>query len=163
VTDVSILDSIRARAQPIPLDATGRLRWQQRMNAMPALTMMGVVLDLTDPAIVRFTLGSVQEHHMGGLNSRAVNGAVIAAMFDAALGVAGSLQVPGQRAGTVELSIKLMRPAMEAPLEAYGIAVKKTPHLVFTEAELHASGRLCATATGIVALASHPKDGDDYW
>ncbi len=158
-----IMDSIRLHAQAIPLDAAERLRWQERMNALPAMRLMGTHLNLEDAAVVRITLANVVEHHLGGLATRAVNGAVIAGMFDAALGIAGTLQFPGQRAGTVELSIKLMRPVFEAPLEVLGVAVKRTPHLVFTEAELHADGRLCASATGIVAVASNPKDGDDYW
>jgi len=163
VADSSIMDSLRLRAQPIPLEAAERGRWQARMNGMPAMALMGAELNLEDPAIVRLTLASVGVQHQGGLGTRAVNGAVIAALFDAALGFAGTLQFPGQRAGTVELSIKLMRPAFEAPLEVLGAAVRRTAHLVFTEAELHADGRLCASATGIVAVASSPKDGDDYW
>lgn len=159
----SVIEALRARAQAIPLDADGRERWQARMNALPAMALMGATLNLEDPAVVRLTLSSVGAQHQGGLGTRAVNGAVIAALFDAALGTAGTLQFPGQRAGTVELSIKLMRPAFEAPLEVLGVAVKRTAHLAFTEAELHAGGRLCASASGIVAVASTPKDGDDYW
>ena len=159
----SMMDALRLRAQPIPLDALERERWAERMNGLPAMGLMGARLNLEDPAVVRLTLASVSAQHLGGLGTRAVNGAVIAALFDAALGIAGTLQFPGQRAGTVELSIKLMRPAFEAPLEVLGAAVKRTAHLAFTEAELHADGRLCAIATGIVAVASTPKDGDDYW
>ncbi len=157
------LEALRPRAQPIPLEAVDRARWQERMNALPGMRLMGAVLDLGDPQVVRLRLDRVAEHHLGGLGTRAVNGAVIAGLFDAALGVAGTLQFPGQRAGTVELAIKLMRPAFEAPIEVLGIAVRRTAHLAFTEAELHAGGRRCATATGIVAVASSPKDGDDYW
>jgi acyl-coenzyme A thioesterase PaaI-like protein len=157
------ISALRDRAQPIPLEELDRHAWAARMNALPATRLMGGVFDLADAAVVRLKLGTVAEHHLGGLGTRAINGAVIAAMFDAALGVAGTLQFPGQRAGTVELSIKLMRPAFEAPLEMLAIAVKRTPHLAFTEAELHADGRRCALATGIVAVANNLKDGDSYW
>ena len=157
------LEALRARAQPIPIDAAARQAFAARMNGLAATRMMGGHFDLGDAAVVRLRLATVAEHHLGGLDSRAVNGAVIAAMFDAALGIAGTLQLAGHRAGTIELSIKLMRPAFEAPLEVLAIAVKRTPHLAFTEAELHAAGRLCAIATGIVAVASSPKDGDSYW
>ena len=159
----SPLEGLRLRAQPIPLDADGRRRWQERMNALPGMRLMGAALDLSDAAVVRLTLSQVRDEHLGGLGTRAVNGAVIAGLFDAALGVAGTLQFPGQRAGTVELAIKLMRPAFEAPLEVFGIAVRRTPHLAFTEAELHAGGRRCASASGLVAIASSPKAGEDFW
>lgn len=157
------LDGLKLRAQPIPLDAAERQRWQERMNGLPGMRLIGAALDLSDAAVVRLTLSEVREEHLGGLGTRAVNGAVIAGLFDTALGVAGTLQFPGQRAGTIELAVKLMRPALEAPLEVLGIAVRRTSHLAFTEAELHAGGRRCASATGIVAIASSPKDGDDFW
>lgn len=157
-------DALRARALPVPLDEPARAAWADRMNRMPAMRLLGAVLDLSDPALVALRLSSVDEHHMGGLGTRAVNGAIIAGMFDGALGVAGVLQFAGRRAGTVELSIKLMRPAFEAPLEAYALCIKRTPHLAFTEAELYSDGRLCAAASGIVAVTSQPKDGDaDYF
>ncbi|MBS0396614.1 MAG: PaaI family thioesterase, partial [Proteobacteria bacterium] len=105
----------------------------------------------------------VADHHLGGLGTRAVNGAVIAGLFDVALGLAGTLQFAGQRAGTIELSIKLMRPAFEAPLEVLAVALKRTPHLAFTEAELYADERLCAVASGIVAVASSQPEGGSVW
>ena len=161
--DATPIDALRPRAQPIALDAAVRRGWQERLNALPATRLIGGRFDLADPAVVRLSLPTVGAEHQGGLGTRAVNGAVIAGMFDAALGVAGTLQLPGQRAGTVELSIKLMRPAFEAPLEVLAIAVKRTPHLVFTEAELYADGRLCASATGIVAVASSQQEGETTW
>ena len=158
------LDALRARAQPIPLDAAARAAWAGRMNALPAMRTMGAALDLADEAIVAMRLETVAAHHLGGLGTKAVNGGVIAGLFDGALGVAGVLQFAGQRAGTVELSIKLMRPAFEAPLVVHGICVRRTAHLAFTEAALYADGRLCAAASGIVAVASTPPGGEDwYW
>ena len=157
------LEALRARAQPIALDLAERQAFAATMNALAATRLMGGHFELDDAAVVRLRLEAVAAHHQGGLGTRAVNGAVIAAMFDAALGVAGTLQFPGQRAGTVELSIKLLRPAFEAPLEVFAVAIKRTPHLAFTEAELQAAGKLCAIATGIVAVVSNPKDGDSYW
>ena len=157
------LAALRARAQPIPLDAGARRRFEERMNGLASMRLMGARLDLGDPDVVRIGLAAVAEHHLGGLGTNAVNGAVIAGLFDAALGVAGTLQFGGQRAGTVELSIKLMRPAFEPPLEVLAITVKHSPHLAFTAAELYSSDRLCAIATGIVALATSPQDGESYW
>ena len=158
-----LLVALRARALPIGLDAPARNEFAARMNALASVRMMGVRFDMADPAGVRLALATVPEHHQGGLGTRAVNGAVIAGMFDAALGVAGTCQLAGQRAGTVELSIKLMRPAFEAPIEVYAITLKQSPHLAFTEAELYAQGRLCAVASGIVAVASSPREDDSVW
>ncbi|HRP87858.1 MAG TPA: hotdog domain-containing protein, partial [Gammaproteobacteria bacterium] len=104
------LEALRARARPIPLDADARCAWAEQFNAMPAMSATGAALDLEDPALVRVHLSEVGPHHRGGMGSSAVNGAVIAGLFDAALGVAGVLQFAGRRAGTVELSVKFMRP-----------------------------------------------------
>jgi acyl-coenzyme A thioesterase PaaI-like protein len=157
------IEALRARAQPIPLDEAGRRQVAERMNGLASMRMIGARVDLADPCVVRLGLAEVAEHHLGGLGTRAVNGAVIAGLFDAALGVAGTLQFASQRAGTVELSIKLMRPAFEAPLEVLAIALKQSPHLAFTEAELYAQGRLCAVASGIVAVASSQPRGESFW
>jgi acyl-coenzyme A thioesterase PaaI-like protein len=156
-------EALRARAQPIPLDAAARGQVAARMNGLASMRMIGARFDLADPQVVRIGLAEVAEHHLGGLGTRAVNGAVIAGLFDAALGMAGTLQFGGQRAGTVELSIKLMRPAFEAPIEVLAIALKHSPHLAFTEAELYAEGRLCAVASGIVAVASSQPQGEAFW
>ena len=155
--------ALRARAQPIPLDATTRGEFAARMNGLASMRMMGARLELADPEVVRIGLAEVGEHHLGGLGTRAINGAVIAGLFDLALGVAGTVQFGGQRAGTVELSIKLMRPAFEAPIEVLAVALKRSPHLAFTEAELYADGRLCAVASGIVAVASSQRPGEAFW
>ena len=163
MTSNPAIEALRLRAQPIPLDAVVRAGWQERLNQLPATRLIGGCFDLGDETVVRLTLPTVGEQHLGGLGTRAVNGAVIAGMLDAALGIAGTLQFPGQRAGTVELSIKLMRPAFEAPLEVLAVAVKRTAHLAFTEAQLYADGRVCAIASGIVAIAASQKDGEAYW
>ncbi len=156
-------EALRARAQPIPLDAAARAQFAARMNGLASMRMMGARLDLEDPQVVRIGLAEVGEQHLGGLGTRAINGAVIAGLFDLALGVAGTVQFGGQRAGTVELSIKLMRPAFEAPIEVLSVALKRSPHLAFTEAELYAEGRLCAVASGIVAVASSQPQGETFW
>jgi acyl-coenzyme A thioesterase PaaI-like protein len=155
--------ALRVRAQPIPLDEASRRQIAARLNGLASMRMFGARVDLADPQVVRVGLAEVADHHLGGLGTRAVNGAVIAGLFDVALGVAGTLQFGGQRSGTVELSIKLMRPAFEAPLEVLAIALKHSPHLSFTEAELYAEGRLCAVASGIVAVASSQPQGESYW
>jgi len=165
VPDPTTLEALRLRALPFPIDAAARALWQTRLNELPVTRLYDTRFDLSDPAIVRLALETIGEQHLGGLGTHAVNGAVIAGMFDAALGVAGTLHHAARRVGTVELSIKLMRPVFDAPLEVLSIAVKCTPHLAFTSAELYGAGKLCATASGIVAVASGPKgrEPDAYW
>jgi hypothetical protein len=54
-------------------------------------------------------------------------------------------------------------PAFEAPLEVPAIALKRSPHLAFTDAERCAEGRAVAVASGIVALASSQPRRESVW
>lgn len=149
----SSLEALRARGRPIPMDATARQVWAGQFNALPGMSMMGATLDLSDPVVVRVHLSVVRPHHQGGMGSAAVNGAVIAGLFDAALGVAGVIQFPGRRAGTVELSVKFMRPTRGGSVDACAVTLKRAEDLAFMEGELWSAGKLCAVATGIVSTA----------
>lgn len=131
-----------------------RQDWQDRFNVIPAMKYMGCTLDISDDRVVAVHLPEIEPHHQGGLGTDAVNGAVLAGFFDCALGVAGVLQFPGRRAGTVELSIKFMRPTRGDSLTAYAVALKRSASLCFVESELYCGNRLCAVATGMVSTTS---------
>ena len=152
--DDTQLAGLRARAQVIPLEADARRTWAEQFNRLPGLTHFGLAIDLSDTLLVRVTLSTIAEHHTGGLRSHAVNGAVLAGLFDCALGVAGTLQFDTRRSGTCQLSMQFMRAVLDAPLEVFGACIKRTDNLAFTESALYSNGRLCATASGIVAVAA---------
>ncbi len=143
--------ALAARGLPIPLDEARRRRWQDEFNAHQGMQYIGCRLDLADPRVVRVHLPEIQPHHLGGLGTDAVNGAVLAGFFDIALGVAGVLQFPGQRAGTVDLSIKFMRPTLGNSVTAYAVALKRSENITFVESELYSGNRLCAIASGMVS------------
>ncbi|HVZ45009.1 MAG TPA: PaaI family thioesterase [Ramlibacter sp.] len=150
-------------AMDIPLDAAARRAWQDQFNQWPAVRHFALELDLSHSKAVRLVMHEQQPFHLGGSGDAgagggsAVNGAILASMFDGVLGVAGALQQPGRRAGTVELSIKFLRPVMGTP-SAFGWALKRTDTMVFVEAilldECH---RRCAQANGIVSAAASPS------
>jgi len=154
----SSLEALRARGRPIPMDAPARQAWAAQFNALPGMGMMGAALDLSDPVVVRVHLSEVRPHHQGGMGSAAVNGAVIAGLFDAALGVAGVIQFPGRRAGTVELSVKFLRPTRGASVDAWAVTLKRADDLAFMEGELWSEQKLCAIATGMVSTARGVAD-----
>ena len=157
------LAGMRASAQPIPLADAERQAWAEQFNRLPAVRHFETAIDLRDPALVRVVLERIGEHHLGGLRLRAVNGAVLAGLFDCALGVAGTLQFSDKRAGTCELSIKFMRAVFDAPIEAFAACVKRTDTLAFTTSTLFSNGRLCAMATGIVAVAADRAGEEAFW
>ena len=153
------MEAMRVRGLDMPLGSGDRRRWQDRFNAMPAMKFSGAVVDLDDPRLIRVILPKIETYHEGGLGGSAVNGAVICGMFDCALGVAGAQQFPGESTGTVELSIKMMRPARTAPLVFYAIATKRTLAICFAESKLFSGNRLCAHCTGMVAVAKKEQSG----
>lgn len=149
-------------AMAIPLDHDDRLLWQNNFNGWPVMRHLGTHLDLTHSRMARLTLDHLQPFHLGGAGNastgggQAINGAILAGMFDAALGVAGVLQLLGRRAATVDLSIKMFRPLMGSA-HAFGWAVRRGGSVVFTEAILlNEHGVRCAQATGIVCTAEGP-------
>lgn len=157
------LSGLRVRAQAIPLGESERAVWAEQFNRLPAVRRFETAIDLRDEAIVRVMLGTIHEHHLGGLRLRAVNGAVLAGLFDCALGVAGTLQFRDKRTGTCELSMKFMRAVFDAPIEVFAACVKRTDTLAFTESALYSNGRLCATATGMVAVAADRGGEEAFW
>jgi acyl-coenzyme A thioesterase PaaI-like protein len=157
------LEGLRQRARPIRLGESERLAWAEQFNRLPAMRRFDIAVDLRDAALVRVVLQAINDFHLGGLRLRAVHGAMLAGLFDCALGVAGSLQFLNQRSGTCELSMKFMRPVFDAPIEVFAACVKHTDTLAFTESSLYSSGRLCATATGMVAIASGRGGEESFW
>lgn len=65
----------------------------------------------------------------------------------------GRLARGAARPGTVELSVKFMRPTRGRSVDAYAIALKRAEGLAFMEGELWSESKLCAVATGIVSTA----------
>src|SRR6185295_16609275 len=150
-----LLEQLRPRAMPLPRTLEERTVWQSRFNEFPAAHQFGFTLDLSDSHIVRVVLPELQPYHRGGLGTPAVNGAVIAGMFDMGLGIAGTQQFPERPTGTVDLSIKLMRPTIGPQVTLYAWSTIKRTNVIFVEAELHdTTNGLCALGNGIVAVSS---------
>ena len=87
-----------------------RAEMAAQWNQHPGMQHLGATLDLSLPGLVRATIDPLQPFHRGGLGTDAVNGAVIAGMFDLVIGLAGYLHTRGRRAGVAQLSIQFLRP-----------------------------------------------------
>lgn len=141
---------------PFPLELNDRLAFQESFNRFPALIHLGARVDLADPHWVHAYVDEVQPYHRGGMGGEAVNGALLAALFDCALGVAGVLHLGGwkgdRRSGTIEMSVKILRSVFGSRVIARSAVVKKSKHIAFASGEiLDETGRICATATAIAA------------
>ena len=98
----------------------------------------------------------MQPQHRGGLGTEAVNGVVIAGVFDLTIGLAHFCTL-GRRSGTAQLNIHFIRPVLGDRFEILGRLVRAGRSLVFATADLHdEEGQLCARCDGIVAVVGEP-------
>ena len=142
------------------LTESQRAEMAAQWNQHPGMKHMGATLDLSIPGIVRATIDPLQPFHRGGLRTDAVNGAVIAGMFDLVIGLAGYLHTRGRRAGVAQLDIQFLRPVEGDRLQVTGWPTRVGHSLVFASAELRdQNGRVCAVCNGMVAVSSRPHGG----
>ena len=133
-----------------------------RWNHHRGMRHMGVQVDLSAPHVVRLYVDPIQLHQRGGLGTDAVNGAVIAGVFDLAIGLVGHFCTLGRRAGTAQLNIQFLRPVLGDRFEVLGRLLRAGRSLVFATAELHdEQGQLCARCDGIVAVAGEQVANTD--
>lgn len=98
----------------------------------------------------------VREHHRGGGGTRAINGGIVAYMFDGLLGIAiASLwdeKVQGQV--TVNLNVDYLGPVeAKERIEGTASVVRMGRSVAFAEGRVFDEvGNLCATCTGIYRL-----------
>lgn len=134
-----------------------RAAFAARFNDHPGMRHMGVRVDLLAPDVVRAYVDPVLPEHRGGMGTDAVNGAVIAGVFDLAIGLVGHFHALGRQAGTVQLSMHFLRPVTGSRFEVLGRAVRAGRSLIFAAADLlNESGTLCARCEGIVAVREAP-------
>jgi uncharacterized protein (TIGR00369 family) len=132
-----------------------RAEMAERWNRHPGMRHLGAVVDLSLPGLVRASIDPIQPFHRGGLGTEAVNGAVIAGMFDMVIGLAGYLHTTGRRAGVAQLSIQFLRPVEGDRLHVTGWPTRVGKTIVFAAAELRDQrGTVCAVCTGMVAVSS---------
>jgi acyl-coenzyme A thioesterase PaaI-like protein len=128
--------------------------FQAEWNQHPGMRHMGAELDLSTPGVVRAVVDPIRPEHRGGLGTDAVNGAVIAGIFDLVTGLCGYLQTAGRRAGVAQMNVQFLRPVNGSRFEVVGHPVRAGSTLVFSTAELRdEKGIVCARCDGIVAVS----------
>jgi uncharacterized protein (TIGR00369 family) len=130
-------------------------RYAEQFNQSQTLRFFGVRLSFPEGRKAVVTLPEIRPEHRGGLGTSALNGGIIAALFDLAIGCTPALLDPTRRCATLQLSMSFQRPVMghtvrvEAEIDSHG---KNT---LFASARiLDDQGTVCARAQGVVRLST---------
>ena len=138
----------------LPKLTEGQLaKFQDEWNAHPGMRHMGVRLEFSTPGVVRALVDPVREFHRGGMGTDAVNGAVIAGVFDLVIGFSGYVHTGGGRVGVAQLSMQYMRPVVGDRFQVEGRVVRSGKTMIFATAQLEDErGSVCARCDGIVSV-----------
>jgi acyl-coenzyme A thioesterase PaaI-like protein len=125
-----------------------------RWNDSEPMRRLGARLEFTQVDRVRAVIDPVMPYHRGGMGTDAVNGAVLAGLFDLAIGTVGWLSRPDARTGTVSLSMLFFRPTRGERIAVEGRLLRAGVELTFAAAEIFdGRGELTAQCEGTVAVA----------
>jgi uncharacterized protein (TIGR00369 family) len=123
-------------------------------NNSPPMQRLGAWLEFERVDRVRAVLEPVEPHHRGGMGTDAVNGVVLAGLFDLAIGTVGWLTRPDTRSATVSLAMTFLKPTRGDRVVVEARLIRAGTNLTFTAAEIFdEAGQVTARCDGTVAVA----------
>jgi uncharacterized protein (TIGR00369 family) len=115
---------------------------------------MGARVDLSNPEMPKAIIDELQPHHGGGIGSDAVNGGILAAMADLALGLLGLMYYKEGMTATAQLTMHYLKPFRSKTLVAEARVQQVVGNRIFGTVELtNDKGETCAIAYGALAKA----------
>jgi acyl-coenzyme A thioesterase PaaI-like protein len=133
-------------------------------NVSPPMRQLGARLEFNRVDRVRAVLDPVQPFHRGGMGTEAVNGAVLAGLFDLAIGTVGWLTRPETRSATVSLSMMFFKPTLGDRISVEGRLLRSGMNLIFAAAEIFdGKGEVTARCDGTCAVAQGRIGTDDFY
>jgi uncharacterized protein (TIGR00369 family) len=124
------------------------------LNHSAPLAHAGVQVSFPATDLVVAEIRPVRAEHRGGLGTSAVNGGVLAAVFDLVAGCTALLVDPRRRSATVQLSMSFERPLLGDSLRAEARIDNLGRRTLFASARmLDERGQVCARCQAVVALA----------
>lgn len=131
-------------------------RYAEEFSKSLTLRFFGVKMSFPSPERLRVTL-PIRPEHRGGLGSEAVNGGILAAMFDLVIGSSSALVDPTRRSATVQLSMSFEQPVNGEELTAEAWIDRAGGSTIFASAHiLDGEGRVCARSQGVVRMSRKP-------
>lgn len=131
-------------------------RYAEEFNKSASLKYFGVRVSFPTADRVRVEL-DVKPEHLGGLGTDAVNGGILAAIFDLVIGCSPALLDPTRRSATMQLSMSFMRPVRGTTIRAEAQIESSGASTLFSRATLFdGAGTPCATCQGVVKISRQP-------
>lgn len=136
--------------------------YAEHFNKSLTLQHFGVTVSFPSREMVLIRLDSIRPHHRGGLGTDAINGGVLAALFDLAIGCTPALVNPTKRTATVQLSMSFERPVLGNSLSVDAWIDKRGTQILFASARVRdESGEVCARCQGVVRLSTRSWEHGD--
>jgi uncharacterized protein (TIGR00369 family) len=134
----------------------GPAAWIAWINRLPQLRQLGMVCTDLDAGEAIFSL---EEVPLGPNPDGAVNGGLVAAVVDQAMGAVAMLNVPGGHViNTASLNVQFLRPA-RVPLTVRGVVAKPGRRLIFVEVEVSdRDGQVTNLASGTMVVVPVGSD-----
>ena len=133
-------------------------------NASPPMQRLGARLEFNRVDRVRAVIDPVMPYHRGGMGTGAVNGPVLAGLFDLVIGTVGWLTRPDTRSATVSLAMTFFRPTRGDRVVVEARLLRGGTNLTFAAAEVFdGEGTVTARCDGTVAVAHGRYESDDFY
>ncbi|HJW15413.1 MAG TPA: PaaI family thioesterase [Thermoanaerobaculia bacterium] len=133
-------------------------------NSSPPMRQLGARLEFDRIDRVRAVIDPVMPHHRGGMGTDAVNGPVLAGLFDLVIGTVGWLTRPDTRSATVTLAMTFLRPTRGDRIVAEARLLRGGTNLTFASAEVFdGRGEVTARCDGTVAVARGKFESNDFY
>jgi uncharacterized protein (TIGR00369 family) len=136
----------------------GRVDWNRHFEEFPLHRFLGLRLEEERPGFARISM-KTGPNTLGGVGG-SVHGGILAALVDIAMLQAQStlFEPHDQPAGTADLNITYLRPALGERIYAEATVLKKGRSLIVTEISiLDEEGTLCARGRTIYAVRQRPR------
>jgi uncharacterized protein (TIGR00369 family) len=127
---------------------------ESMFNRSIQVQQLGARIDLANPEQPKAIIDALQPHHGGGIGSDAVNGGVLAAMADLALGLLGLTYYKEGMTATAQLTVHYLKPFRSKGLIAEARVQQVVGNRIFGTVELtNDKGEVCTIAYGALAKA----------
>jgi acyl-coenzyme A thioesterase PaaI-like protein len=133
-------------------------------NDSPPMRRLGARLEFERVDRVRAVIDPVMPYHRGGMGTDAVNGPVLAGLFDLAIGTVGWLTRPDSRSATVSLAMTFFRPTRGDRVVVEARLLRAGINLTFATAKVFDGyGEVTARCDGTVAVAHGKFESNDFY